>query len=84
MPSLKVANAEESSIMGTLGHAEELPFPRGTLVRDERTDRAGYLMGVLVESSPDGRVVSETAYLRPVGGGREWDTPIGRIQVVMS
>lgn len=65
--------------MATLGHAARLPFPRGTLVHDETTGRVGYLMGVLVETSQSGQVLSQTAYLRPHGGGREWDTPVDRL-----
>ncbi|GAA4680136.1 hypothetical protein GCM10023347_38570 [Streptomyces chumphonensis] len=70
--------------MATLGHADELPFPRGTLVHDACTGRTGQLMGVLVERADDGQVVSRQAYLRPVGGGREWEAPVVRIQAAVS
>lgn len=65
--------------MATLGHATQLPFPRGTLVHDETTGRVGRLMGVLVETSQSGQVLTETAYLRPQGGGQEWETPVERV-----
>jgi hypothetical protein len=67
----------------TIGHTERLPWPRGTVVQDAETGRQGHLMGVIVElNSRTRRVVTETAYVRPVHGGREWSAPLERIKPV--
>ncbi|WP_267130958.1 hypothetical protein [Streptomyces alkaliphilus] len=40
-------------------------------------------MGVIEERLKEsGRVVDRQAYVRPVGGGIEWSTPLDRIRVV--
>jgi hypothetical protein len=59
--------------------AAELPFAKGTLVAD--TDgRQGRLMGGLIERDRNtGHVVRRTAFLRPVGGGHEWQTPLDNL-----
>ena len=47
----------------------------GTLVRDRETDQVGVLMAVARETQPGkhpGPNSPMKAYLRPVGGGREW------------
>lgn len=66
----------------TLSHGE-LPYPHGTLVEDTQHDRMGELVGVIEERMKEsGRVVSRTAYMRPRGGGTEWDAPLARIRPV--
>ncbi|RKN39279.1 hypothetical protein [Streptomyces hoynatensis] len=59
--------------------ATVLPFPAGTLVKD-KSGRRGRLMGGLIERSKDtGRIVRQTAFLRPVGGGYEWQAPLDEL-----
>jgi len=67
--------------MPTIGHAE-LPYPRGTLVEDSVSERTGYLMGVIEKRNKDGRLIGRQAYMRPKGGGLEWDVPLDRIRPV--
>ncbi|GEC06712.1 hypothetical protein SSP24_43670 [Streptomyces spinoverrucosus] len=63
-----------------LSHGE-LPYPRGTLVTDVETDRTGELQGVIEERTKDGnKLVSRTAFMRPRGGGVEWEAPLTRIR----
>jgi hypothetical protein len=63
-----------------LSHGK-LPYPRGTLVTDVETERTGELQGVIEERTKDGdRVVSRTAFIRPRGGGVEWEAPLTRIR----
>jgi hypothetical protein len=65
-----------------LSHAE-LPYPAGTLVVDTTSERTGELVGVIEERLKEtGRVVSQTAYMRPRGGGIEWDVPLEDIRPV--
>ncbi|WP_329216627.1 hypothetical protein OG352_11995 [Streptomyces sp. NBC_01485] len=67
-----------------LSHGE-LPDPAGTLVEDTMHERTGELVGVIEERTKEGRkLISQTAYLRPKGGGMEWETPLARIQLVES
>ncbi|MHC0433902.1 hypothetical protein ACX6XY_27610 [Streptomyces sp. O3] len=63
-----------------LSHGE-LPYPAGTLVADTaHDDRTGELVGVIEERAKEsGRLLSRTAYVRPQGGGIEWDAPLTRI-----
>ncbi|MFJ2216797.1 hypothetical protein ACIQVO_18530 [Streptomyces sp. NPDC101062] len=66
----------------TLGHGS-LPYPAGTLVRDTISERTGHLVGVLEERTKNGnKVVSRQAFMRPEGGGVEWDVPLERIKPV--
>ncbi|WP_234354828.1 hypothetical protein [Streptomyces sp. NRRL WC-3618] len=63
-----------------LSHGE-LPYPPGTLVEDTRHDRTGELVGVIEERLKEsGKLLSRTAYVRPKGGGIEWDAPLARIR----
>ncbi|MFJ9584125.1 hypothetical protein [Streptomyces acidicola] len=65
-----------------LGHGE-LPFPKGTLVMDTFSERTGELQGVIEERlKGTGQLVSQMAFLRPRGGGIEWDTPLEHIEPV--
>ncbi|WP_432094598.1 hypothetical protein [Streptomyces sp. bgisy100] len=65
-----------------LSHGE-LPYPRGTLVGNVETGRTGELQGVVEERTKEGnRLVSRTAYMRPRGGGREWEAPLTHIRPV--
>ncbi|MFF7470957.1 hypothetical protein [Streptomyces sp. NPDC008092] len=58
-----------------------LPYPQGTLVEDGVSGRTGELQGVIEERlKQTGRVISRTAYLRPQGGGIEWDTPLDHVR----
>ncbi|MGX9920660.1 hypothetical protein ACWIG4_12465 [Streptomyces sp. NPDC002248] len=57
-----------------------LPYPAGTLVRDKISERTGYLTWVLEERTKrENRLVASQAFLRPPGGGNEWDVPLERI-----
>jgi hypothetical protein len=67
-----------------LSHGE-LPYPRGTLVEDTQHERTGELVGVLEERLKEsGKLLSRTAYVRPRGGGIEWDAPLARIRPVQA
>ncbi|MEU9187580.1 hypothetical protein AB0D14_24170 [Streptomyces sp. NPDC048484] len=60
-----------------------LPYPRGTLVEDTQHDRTGELVGVIEERVKEsGKLLKRTAYVRPTGGGIEWDAPLARIRPV--
>ncbi|MFI7293441.1 hypothetical protein [Streptomyces sp. NPDC050121] len=62
-----------------LSHGE-LPYPQGTLVEDKVSGRTGELQDVIEERLKDtGRVISRTAYIRPKGGGIEWDAPLKHV-----
>jgi hypothetical protein len=64
----------------TLSHGK-LPYPQGTLVEDAETGRTGELRGVIEErTKEDNRLLSRTAFMRPRGGGVEWETPLNRIR----
>ncbi|MFQ6141631.1 hypothetical protein ACWEGQ_13185 [Streptomyces seoulensis] len=64
-----------------LSHGE-LPYPRGTFVVDDRTGRKGELQGVIEERTKNGdRLIGRTAYMRPRGGGVEWEVPLNRIRL---
>ncbi|UIX33441.1 hypothetical protein [Streptomyces sp. GQFP] len=64
-----------------LSHGE-LPYPAGTLVVDTVSERTGQLVGVIEERLKEsGKVVSRQGFLRPEGGGREWDVPLNRIEI---
>ncbi|MEU7649225.1 hypothetical protein [Streptomyces huasconensis] len=66
----------------TLGHGD-LPYPRGTLVRDTISERTGLLTGILEERLKEsGKLVSRQAFMVPEGGGVEWDAPLDRIRPV--
>ncbi|TDC74625.1 hypothetical protein [Streptomyces hainanensis] len=60
--------------------ATELPFPKGTLVEDE-TGRHGTLLDGLIERDRDtDRIVRRIAFVRPVGGGYEWQAPFDALR----
>ncbi|MFF3466165.1 hypothetical protein ACWCQN_26820 [Streptomyces sp. NPDC001984] len=66
----------------TLSHGK-LPYPQGTLVEDAENGRTGELQGVIEERTKEGnRLFSRTAYMRPKGGGIEWEAPLTRIRPV--
>lgn len=57
-----------------------LPYPVGTLVVDTVSERTGHLVYVLEERTKEkNKVVSRQAFMRPEGGGFEWDVPLERI-----
>ncbi|WP_308114272.1 hypothetical protein [Streptomyces brasiliscabiei] len=65
-----------------LSHGE-LPYPAGTFVEDTQHERTGELVGVIEERLKEsGKVVSRTAFMRPRGGGVEWDAPLARVRPV--
>ncbi|MGW5098113.1 hypothetical protein ACWEQ1_28295 [Streptomyces nodosus] len=65
-----------------LSHGD-LPYPHGTLVEDTQHHRTGELVGVIEEHTKKGRkLISRTAYVRPRGGGVEWEVPLARIRPV--
>ncbi|MFC9808478.1 hypothetical protein [Streptomyces griseoaurantiacus] len=65
-----------------LSHGE-LPYPAGTLVEDTAHQRTGELVGVIEERAKGtGKLLKRTAYVRPTGGGIEWDVPLARIRPV--
>ncbi|MFD7316322.1 hypothetical protein [Streptomyces sp. NPDC059883] len=65
-----------------LAHGE-LPYPAGTLVEDTISERTGHLVGVIEERLKEsGRLVSQQAFMRPEGGGIEWDAPLDRVRPV--
>ncbi|MGW1623229.1 hypothetical protein [Streptomyces sp. NPDC002172] len=58
-----------------------LPYPQGTLVEDGVSGRTGELQDVIEECTKDtGRVISRTAYIRPQGGGIEWESPLDHVR----
>ncbi|WP_221348148.1 hypothetical protein [Streptomyces beigongshangae] len=64
-------------------HHGDLPYPAGTLVVDTVSERTGHLVGVIEERAREGgKVVSRQAFMRPKGGGVEWDAPLERIKPV--
>lgn len=66
----------------TLSHGK-LPYPSGTLVMDTISERTGHLVDVIEERTKDGnQLISRQAYMRPEGGGVEWDVPLERIAPV--
>lgn len=66
----------------TVSHGQ-LPYPAGTLVMDTVSERTGHLVGVLEERTKEGnKLVSRQAFMRPEGGGLEWDVPLERIKPV--
>lgn len=66
----------------TLSHGE-IPYPTGTLVVDTISERTGHLVGVLEEHTREGhKLVSQQAFMRPEGGGTEWDVPLDRVRPV--
>ncbi|WP_239146809.1 hypothetical protein [Streptomyces sp. SID10815] len=49
---------------------------------DDRTGCKGELQGVIEERTKKGdRLISRTAYMRPRGGGVEWEAPLNRIRL---
>ncbi|MCQ8832452.1 hypothetical protein [Streptomyces malaysiensis] len=63
-----------------LSHGD-LPYPKGTLVEDVETGRTGELQGVIEERvKGTGKLLSQTAFMRPRGGGLEWEAPLNRIK----
>ncbi|WP_062204733.1 hypothetical protein [Streptomyces sp. NBRC 109706] len=56
-----------------LEHCEP-PYPVGTVVEDTSAGRIGEIKGALIERGVDGRPMGTTVYLRPKGGGTEWET----------
>ncbi|MFF4550065.1 hypothetical protein [Streptomyces sp. NPDC001435] len=66
----------------TLYHGT-LPYPQGTFVEDRVSGRTGEFQDVIEERLKEtGRVISQTAYIRPRGGGIEWDTPLKHVRRV--
>ena len=64
----------------TIGHGK-MPYPKGTLVEDTVSERTGFLMGVVEERTRErNELVSAQAFMRPEGGGPEWDVPVERIR----
>ncbi|MFD5321604.1 hypothetical protein [Streptomyces sp. NPDC127098] len=62
--------------------ARGLPFPKGTVVEDG-AGRRGRLMDGLIERGRDGdRVVRRPAFVRPLGGGHEWQVPFDELRAV--
>ncbi|MFC4508365.1 MULTISPECIES: hypothetical protein [Streptomyces] len=58
----------------------EPPYPVGTLVEDTLSKRTGELHGVIEERTKEGdKLISQTAFLRPEGGGAEWDVPLNHV-----
>ena len=67
----------------TLSHGE-LPYPQGAAVYDTETGRAGELQGVIEERTKMGNMlIGRTAFMRPKGGGVEWEAPLNRIRPVV-
>ncbi|MFG2650129.1 hypothetical protein [Streptomyces sp. NPDC048436] len=65
-----------------LSHGK-LPYPVGTLVEDTVSERTGHLVGVIEERTKEGqKLVSRQAFMRPEGGGLEWDVPLERVKPV--
>ncbi|MFE4371659.1 hypothetical protein ACFRMN_26120 [Streptomyces sp. NPDC056835] len=63
-----------------LSHGK-LPYPQGTFVEDAETGLQGELQGVIEERTKEtGKLASRTAYVRPRGGGIEWEAPLTRIR----
>ncbi|CAM5399976.1 MULTISPECIES: hypothetical protein [Streptomyces] len=63
-----------------LSHGD-LPYPKGTLAEDTETGCTGELQGVIEERvKGTGKLFSQTAYMRPRGGGLEWEAPLDRIR----
>ncbi|MFE4370983.1 hypothetical protein ACFRMN_22600 [Streptomyces sp. NPDC056835] len=62
-------------------------IPVGTLVRDTATGRQGILRDAFPYEPPDSRPVPGSvarppqllAFIRPVGGGREWTADLGDV-----
>ncbi|AGK80442.1 hypothetical protein ACH4FV_32905 [Streptomyces anulatus] len=66
----------------TLNHGE-LPWPRETLVVDTISERTGLLVGVVEERyKSNGKLHKRQAFMRPQGGGIEFDVPLDRIRPV--
>ncbi|MEU4179776.1 hypothetical protein [Streptomyces sp. NPDC026589] len=66
----------------TLNHGK-LPWPRETLVMDTVSERTGLLVGVIEERcKSNGKLHKRQAFMRPPGGGQEWDVPLDRIKPV--
>ncbi|MER7399078.1 hypothetical protein ABT381_26620 [Streptomyces sp. NPDC000151] len=71
-----------NEIKTLLSHGK-LPYPIGTLVEDTEIEDTGRLVGVLEEHSRETQqLVARRAFMRPVGGGREWEVPAERIRPV--
>lgn len=52
-------------------------------MEDRVSGRIGELQDVIEERLKEaGRVISRTAYIRPQGGGIEWDTPLDHVRCV--
>ncbi|MFD4124529.1 hypothetical protein ACFXKK_06245 [Streptomyces globisporus] len=65
-----------------LSHGE-MPYPAGTLVEDTVHQRTGELVGVIDERIKEsGKLLKRTAYVRPTGGGIEWDVPLKHVRPV--
>jgi hypothetical protein len=61
-----------------------LPYPHGTFVEDTHTGLQGHLTAVVTERlKKTDKVVSETAFVRPAGGGTEWSAPLEQIKPVL-
>jgi hypothetical protein len=56
-------------------------IPVGSVVRDLATDRVGVLMamGDYLDTYHRDRPAVHLAFLRPVGGGREWTTRLEQV-----
>ncbi len=63
-----------------LSHGK-LPYPKGTFVVDDGTGCKGELQGVIEERTKEGnKLIRRAAYMRPRGGGIEWEAPLNRIR----
>ncbi|MEU6386931.1 hypothetical protein ABZ847_25620 [Streptomyces bauhiniae] len=50
---------------------------------DRISERTGHLVYVLEERTKEKyKLISSQAFMRPVGGGLEWDVPLDRIRPV--
>lgn len=62
--------------------ATELPFPKGALVEDANGRRGTLMDGLIERDRNTDRIVRRTAFLRPLGGGREWEAPLDSLTAV--
>ncbi|MEV0185966.1 hypothetical protein AB0I54_42920 [Streptomyces sp. NPDC050625] len=75
-----MTQTEKPSTM--LSHGK-LPYPQGTIVEDTVSGRTGELQGVIEERvKKTGQIINEIAYIRPQGGGIEWDAPLRHVRPV--
>lgn len=62
--------------------ARSLPFPRGTVVEDRAGRRGGLMDGLIERSRDSDRIVTRVAFVRPLGGGHEWQAPFDELRAV--